>query len=256
MSEPIVPYTAVMPTLYGQMLINRFDIDQSNALFKTGAAPEHGQILLLCRILDLVPEAGGKVFVDVGANTGTHTLGVAKHLGRNGTVHSFEPQRLMFQMVCGSAALNSMTNIHCHNAAVGAEPGRIEVPQYDYFQPKNFCSIEFGAEHKEPHHKQRCSDPDRIEYVPRVTIDGFGWPSLHVMKIDTEGMEFEVLAGAAATIARCAPVVFLEYLKVDPVALADVLKGMGYTLYDVPPNYLCIPEKYAGVLNVNGLKQV
>lgn len=256
MSGSILPYTAIVPTLYGHMLINRYDIDQSNALFKTGGAPEHGEILLLCRILDLLPDTGRKVFVDVGANTGTHTLGVAKHLGQNGTVHSFEPQRLMFQMICGSAALNSMTNIHCHNVAVGAEMGRIEVPQYDYFQPLNFGSIEFGREQKEPLHQQRGNDPDRTEHVPRITIDSFGFPALHLMKVDTEGMEFEVLAGAAETIARCAPVMFLEYLKVDAPALAHVLKDMGYALFDVRPNYLCIPERYAAVLNVNGLAKV
>ena len=208
------------------------------------------EIMLIARLFDLLPSSEQKIFVDVGANTGTHTLGIAKHLGNDGVVYAFEPQRMMFQLICGSAAINSMTNVHCYNLAVGGSAGEIDVPHFDYFSPMNFGSIEFGSEQREPLHQVRGSGQGRPEKVSRVPLDSFEFAEIHVLKVDVEGMEFEVLEGAVQTLSRCSPIILIEYLKAGREELGQRLKAANYHLYDMAPNFLCIPDRLASTINV------
>jgi hypothetical protein len=137
-----VSFAAIVPTAYGQMLVNRYDINQTNALFKTGMAIDHGEIKMLAKLLD--KGRPDPVVIDVGANFGTYTLAFASYVGPRGRVYAFEPQRLIYYMLAGSVALNSLTNVHCFNVAVGDHEDLIDVPQFDYSKPMNFGSVEFG----------------------------------------------------------------------------------------------------------------
>ena len=243
MANAPISYAILVPTIYGQMLINRYDINQANALIKTCKGHDHHEIEMIARIFDIVAPSHG-VFIDVGANIGTHTLGIARHLGDRGRVYSFEPQRLLFQMICGSLALNAVTNVFCMNEAVGAAAGKLAVPQFDYFKPMNFGSIEFGEEQREKLDQPRGGDPAKAEFVPISTIDHLDLAEVHVIKIDAEGMELDVLAGAQTTISRCNPVLLVEYLKVDRERLLVILKGAGYQVYKYDINVLAIPKAY------------
>ena len=48
----------------------------------------------------------GDVVVDAGANIGSHTVVYGKAVGPAGRVHAFEPQRLVFQVLCAIVALH------------------------------------------------------------------------------------------------------------------------------------------------------
>ena len=52
-----------------------------------------------------------------------HTLFFAKKVGPGRLVLAFEPRRLLFQTLCGNMAIDSITNVHCWNAAVGDRRG-------------------------------------------------------------------------------------------------------------------------------------
>ena len=60
--------------------------------------------------LDLLKNlcAAGDVILEVGANIGAHTVGMARTVGPTGRVLAFEPQRLVFQTLCANVALNSL----------------------------------------------------------------------------------------------------------------------------------------------------
>lgn len=236
-----IPFSIIVPTVYGQMIVNRNDINQTNALLKTGRAIDHDEIMLLSRILALLdPHA---TVIDVGANFGTYALGLAPAVGPLGKIHAFEPQRIIFNMLAGSIALNSLTNVYCHNLAIGRHEGSIEIPQFDYSMPLNFGSIEFGAEQHEQLTQNRMHDPERVEHVPVVTIDSFAFKRVDLMKIDAEGMELEVLAGACDTIQRCRPVLYVELVKVDRSLLRGKIAGHNYSIHQNGINYLCIPAE-------------
>ena len=42
----------------------------------------------------------GQIVVEVGAHIGSHTIHLAKLVGPAGTVYAFEPQRIIFQIMC------------------------------------------------------------------------------------------------------------------------------------------------------------
>src|SRR5215472_8442470 len=97
-------------------------------------SPSHSEIVFLTDVLRLC--GNDLTAIDVGANVGTHALAFARAVGSLGAVHAFEPQRIIFNMLCGSIALNS----HCYNMAVGDRQGSIEIPQFDYSKPLSFGS--------------------------------------------------------------------------------------------------------------------
>jgi len=236
-----VSMNIVVPTAYGQMIVNRYDINQTAALVKTGQSINHDEICLLGDVLGVLES--DPVFLDVGANFGVFSLGLSPRVGPKGKVHAFEPQRFLFNMLAGSVALNSLLNVYCHNMAVGDREGQVEVPQFDYGRPLNFGSIEFSGEQREKLTQERGHDASRMEFVPLTTLDRFRFERVDLLKVDVEGMELQVLNGAAATIRRCRPVMFVEFIKVDREALRQRLNANGYIIYENKMNYLCVPRE-------------
>lgn len=239
-------FTVMIPTVYGLMLANRHDINQTEALFRTGRAIDHNEIVMLGKLLTQTGTGG--VFLDIGANFGTYSLALAQAMGPDAKVHAFEPQRILFNMLAGSVALNGSTNIFCHNLAAGAEEGRAELPQFDYNAPLNFGSVEFGSQQTEQLSQDRQRDPTKREFVDLATIDSFDFSDVRLIKIDVEGMEQQVLAGAEKTIRRCRPLMFIEYLKNDRQQLTERIAALGYFVVVVDINFLCIPNELDGRL--------
>ncbi|HUB47855.1 MAG TPA: FkbM family methyltransferase [Acetobacteraceae bacterium] len=248
-ARPPLPYTVIVPTAYGQMILNRNDINQTNMLFKSGIAVDHKEIMLLANIFRLL--GPGLTFLDVGANFGCYSLALSPFVGPGGRVHAFEPQRILHNMVAGTMALNSVSNVWCHNVAVGDREGQVEIPQFDYSSMLNFGSVEFGPEQTEALSQQRAHDPDRIEYVRVATIDSFAFPRADVMKVDVEGMELAAFSGAADTIRRCRPVIFVEWIKVGHAPLEEQISAFGYRVHLVGGNLLCVPAELTGLIRID-----
>jgi len=163
----------------------------------------------------------GDIVVDAGANIGTHTVAFANLVGPTGVVHAFEPQRRNFQMLAGNVAINALDNVFCHQAAVGDALGQIRLPPLPPAETNfNFSAVSIvGA-------------AAQGESVPLVTLDSLNLPSCRLIKIDTEGMEPQVLSGARTLIERCRPFLYLE--NNEPGAsqrLSAALDSFGYTAW-------------------------
>jgi hypothetical protein len=63
-------------------------------------------------------KAGDQV-IEVGANIGAHTAGLAKAVGAQGRVDAYEAQRACYALLQAQIALNHLHNTHAHPAAVG-----------------------------------------------------------------------------------------------------------------------------------------
>ncbi|MBP2312038.1 protein arginine N-methyltransferase [Azospirillum soli] len=160
----------------------------------------------------------GDVVVEAGSNIGAHTVPLAHTVGPAGLVHGFEPQRAVHELLAHNIAANGIGNVVLHMAAVGNAPGRVTVPVSDYGQPGNFGAISMGA--------------ISGESVPVETIDGLGLDRLALLKADVEGMEILVLEGAARTIARCRPALYVENDREEHSAdLIAMIQGFGYRLW-------------------------
>jgi FkbM family methyltransferase len=187
----------------------------------------------------------GDLGLDVGANLGAITIGMAERVGPSGMIHAFEPQREIFDIL--SANAHRYPNIIAHCAAVGAAPGAIRVPPRDYDSVGNFGGLALGGE--------------QGEKIQLITIDSLNLARLRLMKVDVEGMELEVLRGAAQTIQRCKPALFVENDRDEKSeALISFIFSLGYRLWwhltplYRPDNFKRNPEDVFGnVWSVNML---
>ena len=170
--------------------------------------------------------------LDIGANLGLGTLMMAQAVGRRGRVIAFEAQRLVYYMLAGNVAINSLENIWCHHKVVGAKCGEVEAPQFDLGQPINLSKVEFGSEQqREEIGQPRGFQRSRRDMVPMVTIDSLNLSDVGLMKIDVEGMDLDVLLGAATTIETYKPFIIANYAKTNVQELLGVLLGHRYNVF-------------------------
>jgi len=162
----------------------------------------------------------GDTVFDVGANIGAHTLALARMVGPRGFVYAFEPIRVIFNVLCANIALNGHEHVQCLHAVAGRAPGMEYLPDLRHDEPGNFGS--FGSTYF-----------GEGRPVPRMPLDTFaGAEKITFVKIDVEGMEGEVIAGATDLIARHRPVLFVENDRRDrSAALIAQLLALDYRLY-------------------------
>jgi FkbM family methyltransferase len=176
----------------------------------------------------------GDTVVDAGAHVGCHTVTLAKLVGPRGAVYAFEPQRPVFYALCGSLALNEAWNVHAFQCALGTARGMTKMPLLDYSERNNFGGISVGT--------------DDGADVPVMALDDFDLPQLRFLKIDVEGHETEMLAGAGQTIRRCRPIIYVENdRRENSDQLIATLADLGYDMYlHTPP--LHSGQKYMPML--------
>jgi len=177
-------------TRYGLMAYNANDIYVGRSLDCYGEY-SLGETTLFAQIAGT-----NSVAVDVGANIGALTLPLARMVGPGGTVVAMEPQRAAYQLLCANLALNEIGNVRALHTAVGESPGRTFVPVLDQAKRNNFGAAQVT---------DKGGDP-----VGVISIDGLQLPACHFIKIDVEGQERSVIAGAARTIARFQPALYVE----------------------------------------------
>jgi len=84
------------------------------------------------------------------------------------------------------------------------------------------------------------------EDVPVVTLDQLAMTNVKLIKIDVEGMEVDVLAGAKATLARCRPILYVENDRADKAeALVAQVRDDGYRMWWHAPR-LFNPANFRG----------
>jgi FkbM family methyltransferase len=248
----------LVPTEHGLMIVNRheasFAFGVSKSLLDDGVY-ELREISLLREIIGWLQD--DCVLLDVGANIGVHTLEFARAcFHKNGRVHAFEPQRVLYYMLVGNVALNSFYNVICHQLAIGRSVGTIQVPTINYGVPTSFGSVELGQCGQREAIGQELHLRDDDERVELATIDSFALTRVDLIKIDVEGMELDVLDGARQTIDRDKPVLFVEHYKSDITILKNWLLSAGYKIYEATwQNWVAVHLDNPSV-KINGLPEV
>jgi hypothetical protein len=165
----------------------------------------HNEIELLLGLID-----SGCCVYDVGAFVGTHSVAFAERVGPSGKVFAFEPNKSSFRLLVMNTCTERRANVRSFNLAVGASNGFVKSMTPD----KSNIGLSVLQETADEF------DRDRVSMKSLDTLDLDSDPSL--IKIDVEGMELDVLEGAAKIIARSRPFVYAE---VNTVAKALTLLG-------------------------------
>jgi FkbM family methyltransferase len=157
---------------------------------------------------------GDSPIIDVGANVGVVSLLLAMHF-RARQIHAFEPAPTTFDTLKKNVALNGLSNIACHQAALSDSVGEIA------FDADPFCRG----------NARIAGVPNaNLKMVPTTTLDAFvaaeGIRSIGLLKIDVEGFETTVLRGAAQTLRDQVPA--LIFMEVVP----DATRSAGFDAAD------------------------
>lgn len=158
-----------------------------------------------CRFL-LQLARGGMTIAEVGAGIGALTAPLAKILRPQSAYLAFEGTSQNFNLLAANLRLNNVNQVRCFRKVLGATTGQ--------------CDREFG------------SDCPRKVVTEMTTLDQMDLSRLDLLMVLEPETERAVLAGAAQTIARHRP---LLYVSNDhngrSASLIQHMKKLGYVLY-------------------------
>lgn len=191
----------------------RYSIDVDDAVmeahYKRGELVEQG---MLTWIVDNVPHGG--VFVDCGANVGEHSLVFATACKAD-TVMAFEPAPVNYRKLSNNAG--DLANAMLFRLGVGQGPRLTGI-----------------APTAQGRNSQWALTPATHSNVAVVSLDAIvPQDGVRLLKIDVEGMEWDVLQGARLLIHRSKPEIFVEIWKqADLNMIAEWLAIDGYELIE------------------------
>ncbi len=231
----------LVSTDHGLMIVNRFDCNHEQV--------GHGQWLLdhgntstieAQTAYSCLQDRTNPIIFDIGANIGTFTTWMAMTFPQ-GKIYSFEPQRLIFQMLCGNLAINNFDNCYAYNLGLGNINTRIEIQEPNYYKQEDFGIFSLVEDKVE--NKSGISTMVEI-----MTLDNFVELNqvgrVDYIKIDVEGMDIDVLKGAEKTLAKHAPTIFIEHNDNRRSILDEIVNYLGEDLYRyqvIGNNLLAVP---------------
>ena len=174
----------------------------------------------------------GGVFLDVGGNTGIYSIKAAQFFRaqKGGTVITIEPLPEMLDILQRNLTANGFTNVRLRSFCLGSQPGAADF-WINFNRPASSSLV--GRDPAAAHFSTlvfRLDDVFPLEKLDRLDF----------VKIDVEGAEAQVLAGAKETFKKFRPIVQMETGIED----AD-LNLPSYTEWQSPggPNKICIPNE-------------
>ena len=199
----------------------------------------------LLRLAYEVVQPGDSVW-DIGANVGLFSFAAAVAAGPLGRVLAVEPDTTLVRLLRRSARVNpghAVVEVLPAAVADGLGVGRLHIARRNR-----------STNHLDGFGTTQTGGTRNIELVPTMTLDWLttSLPAPDVIKIDVEGAEMTVLAGASRLL-RTHPTIICEVADSNAIAVQELLASYGYTLYDgeepasrrapsatAPPNTLAI----------------
>ncbi len=127
----------------------------------------------------------GDICIDAGANIGLLTLTASRLVGKDGFVLSVEAHPQTHHYLKENIAVNNAINIKTHQVALGAEIGTAFFSEDVEDDTRHVLSAQGGV------------------IVPKTLLDHLTMDlrEVHLMKLDVEGYEYEVLSGSDRTLS-------------------------------------------------------
>lgn len=199
---PDSPSSAVQQPISGPFRLQLTDLDAELSLYVHDERDRHVserlrregiwepyETDLLRRILK--PSA---IMIDVGANIGYYTVLAASLVGVDGHVYAFEPEPDNFNLLEKNCAHNSLSNVSLARAALSDRQGKGQI----YLNDSNLGDHQVyddGAGRLSREIELLSGSAYLKPFVQRVDV----------IKVDTQGAEYQVLKGLQALIADSLP---------------------------------------------------
>jgi len=177
----------------------------------------------------------GVVVVDIGANIGAHTLPLARRVGQDGRVFAFEPTRFAYAKLQRNLELNPQlaSRVRAEQMFL-ADTSAASVPEAVYSSwPLNRSDNQHKKHGGVARNTSGATAVKLDDYVLEHAID-----RVHLIKMDVDGHECQVLRGAGNILKIHRPVIVME---LAPYALREagesldeligILSKAGYSLY-------------------------
>lgn len=177
---------------------------------------------------NIIPELHtDSLIVDVGANIGYTALLFASH-AKNSAVFAFEPHPDTFKKAQKNISLNSQLSIELLNMGLGSKKDKLKLSEVN---ETNSGMNRILPEGSGSGFNSRQVEVDRLDDV----LKSKKVAKVDLIKIDVEGYEAQVMAGAMQTLSNCKPVLMMELddnnLKDNLSSAAEIIKtlrSLGY----------------------------
>ncbi|MCC6612305.1 MAG: FkbM family methyltransferase [Anaerolineae bacterium] len=166
----------------------------------------------------------GDVVWDIGANVGLFAFAAAGLAGDRGKVLAVEPDTWLVDLLRRSARLNPELPVDILPVAVSAS---VEVSTFYIARRLRALNSLAGGTLSDDNAREK-------QLVMTISLD---WLLDHydrprVLKIDVEGVEANVLSGAARLLREVRPVILCEVIGRNADSVTRMLTDANYTLYD------------------------
>ena len=191
------------------------------------------------------------VVFDIGANIGAFTVPFAKKVGDFGEVYSFEPQKLIYEILNENVNKNKLKNVKVFNIGVGKKEEELELNDIDYSKVGNFGGVSFKYESssftkniKNKKYKVKVKNLDQLTEIKKCNF----------IKMDVEFMELEILTGGKNFLKKFRPILWIENHELYPNKINKFLLENDYNAYWVcstafnKSNYFINDNNYFGEL--------
>ena len=142
----------------------------------------------------------GDVFLDIGANIGWFTLLASTLVGESGRIHAFEPRRPTVDYLRRSVAMNGLESVVAvHDFGLADVEGEAQLgwtpssrnPGHSFLVDKDSADLETMA-------------------IRLRRLDSLNLERVDLIKMDVEGAEPKILAGARKVIENFRPIILSE----------------------------------------------
>jgi len=208
---------------------NKMHLDRKDSLLlslKRNYEPKHVKL-----IKSIVNK--GDVVCDIGSNIGFFTLILAKLVGPQGKVYSFEPDPENFDILRKNVELNGYKNVVFEQAAVSNKKGKLMI----YFSEINSGDTRIFQPGEEKENRESSS-------ALSVKLDDYFTKKKEVpsfFKIDVQGAELKVFEGMKSILKSKKKIALtvefspemLRSFGCKPDKMLKILRDYGFKLYDL-----------------------
>ncbi|HEX4918711.1 MAG TPA: FkbM family methyltransferase [Limnobacter sp.] len=218
-------------TAFGDFVIPRWDAVVAKA-FDNDACAGSAIEWLIKRL------APGAWVLEVGSSYGEHTVALARQVGPSGGVIAVEPSIHFSSILQANVAFNLVGDcVQVKQIALGDVVCRLGFKDH-YASRSGACTILAEAVTLE-----------KADYaVECLTVDSLTLPALTTLKINTNGFEAAVLAGAVNTLAAHKPIVMLPRRCLQVPTIVDLFNALEYSIQIVghsgAESMLCLPGHF------------